>query len=231
MKAMILAAGLGKRMRPLTDHTPKPLLQVAGHYLIEFHLKSLARAGIKEVVINSHWLAEQLPKALGSGSRWGLQLHYSYEPVLLETAGGIIAALPNLSAGTEPFLVVNGDVYTELDLAAWLAQAPALQGERLAYLGMVDNPEHHPAGDFCVDPVNGLLSLFADTDHLHTKTYSGIALFHPNFFAGIAPGPRPLGPLLKQQIRAGHVVGAVLSAYWLDVGTPERFAALQKRLG
>jgi len=228
MKAMILAAGLGKRMRPLTDHTPKPLLKVAGRYLIEFHIERLVRSGIKDIVINTHWLGEQLPEALGDGARWGVTIHYLNEDVLLETAGGIQAALPLLSDGDQPFLVVNGDVYTEMNLTSWLDASPVLNEQSLAYLALVNNPDHNKDGDFCFDAETSKLSLFGVA--LPAYTYSGIALFHPALFANVAPGPSPLGPLLKEYIGKQLVLGTFMSDYWLDVGTPERLTELKHRL-
>jgi len=228
MKAMILAAGLGKRMRPLTDHTPKPLLRVAGRYLIEFHIERLVRSGIKDIVINTHWLGEQLPEALGDGARWGITIHYLNEDVLLETAGGIQAALPLLSDDDQPFLVVNGDVYTEMNLASWLDSSPVLSEQILAYLALVKNPDHNEEGDFCFDAETSKLSLFGAT--LPAYTYSGIALFHPALFKNITVGPSPLGPLLKHYIDKQQVLGTLMSDYWLDVGTPERLTELKQRL-
>ena len=228
MKAMILAAGLGKRMRPLTDNTPKPLLRVAGRYLIEFHLERLAESGFKEVFINTHWLGEQLPKTLGDGERWGLNIHYHYENILLETAGGILAVLPLLSEGEQPFLVVNGDVYTELNLQAWLNDAPEINTQNLAHLALVKNPHHHLRGDFGLDTETGKLSVFGEQSTAFT--YSGIALFHPDFFKGLDTGPIPLAPLLKKYIQAHRVSGKLTLDYWLDVGTPERLDVLKRRL-
>jgi len=228
MKAMILAAGLGKRMRPLTDNTPKPLLRVAGRYLIEFHLERLAESGFKEVCINTHWLGEQLPEALGNGERWGLNVQYHHENTLLETAGGILAVLPLLSEGEQPFLVVNGDVYTELNLQTWLNEAPEINTENLAHLALVKNPSHHLKGDFGIDTETGKLSVFGEQSTAFT--YSGIALFHPDFFKGLDAGPSPLAPLLKKYIQAQRVSGKLISDYWLDVGTPERFDELKLRL-
>lgn len=228
MKAMILAAGLGKRMRPLTDHTPKPLLKVAGRYLIEFHIERLANSGIQDIVINTHWLGEQLPEALGDGARWGLTIHYLNEEVLLETAGGIQAALPLLSDGKQPFLVVNGDVYTEMNLASWLEASPVLTEQSLAYLALVKNPRHNEQGDFCYDAETSQLSLFGDI--LPAYTYSGIALLHPHLFKHVKAGPSPLGPLLKEHVDKQQVRGGLISDYWLDVGTPERLAELKQRL-
>lgn len=228
MKAMILAAGLGKRMRPLTEHTPKPLLKVAGRYLIEFHIERLARSGIKEIVINTHWLGEQLPAALGGGERWGVSIHYLHEAALLETAGGIQAALPWLSDGEQPFLVVNGDVYTEMNLSAWLETAPALDEQNVAYLALVNNPAHNEKGDFTYDAATEKLALVQAGKA--TFTYSGVALFHPALFKNVPKGRSPLGPLLKKYIEQQQVLGSLMSEYWLDVGTPERLAGLKQRL-
>ena len=151
MKAMILAAGLGKRMQPLTNFIPKPLLRVGDHYLIEFHLEKLANAGIRDVVINTHWLAEQIPSALGTGEKWGLNIQYSHEPELLETAGGIEHVLKNLvDDDSDTFLLINGDVYFEWNLGEWLKKAQALVAGKQAFLALVPNPQHHLEGDFCV---------------------------------------------------------------------------------
>ncbi len=228
MKAMILAAGLGTRMRPLTDHTPKPLLQAGGQALIAYHLQQLQRAGIREVLINTHWLADQIERALGDGSQFGLSITYSYEPELLETAGGIAKALPFLSQGEAPFLLLNGDVYCELDLQRWLAQT-RLAPEHLARLALVPNPVHHPGGDFCLDVASERLELPAEGSS-QTFTYAGIALFRPAFFAGVQPVPTRLAPLLFEHIKARRVCGEVITDYWLDVGTPERLAELDARL-
>lgn len=228
MKAMILAAGLGSRMRPLTNHTPKPLIKVSGKHLIEFHIERLMQCGVKEIVINTHWLAEQLPAALGDGAKWGVKIHYLNEEILLETAGGIQAALPFLSDGKQAFLVVNGDIYTELDLSSWIAKAPLLNEQCLAYLALVNNPDHNKKGDFSFEEKSSRVGLLpAD---LPAYTYAGLAIFHPNFFHGLKPGPSPLGPLLRTYIRKQNVYGACITDYWLDVGTPERLAKLKQRL-
>lgn len=227
MKAIILSAGLGTRMRPLTDHTPKPLLKAGGQYLISYHLEKLRAAGISDIVINTHWLSEKLCAALGSGEQWGVRIHYSHEPLLLETAGGIMQALPMLSDGQEPFLVVNGDVYTELDFNTWLAQQHPWPADKLASLVLVPNPEHHPKGDFVLDKTSGLLKENADTPQL---TYSGIGLYLPAFFDGLKIQPMKLGPLLHHFIAQGKIIGTECRDYWLDVGTPERLAELDRRL-
>ena len=236
MRAMILAAGLGKRMRPLTDKVPKPLLKVGGEYLISYHLKQLAKAGIKHVVINTHWLADQLPKALGDGSRWGLSIEYSFEPELLETAGGIINVLSFLEQdGDDSFLLVNGDVYTELDLAEWLHGAPDSTSQNLAYLALAANPDHHPEGDFLLsekDMVGQTKQLLLPTEGNNSPsyTYSGIGLYHLDFFKSESSGPSLLGALIKKQSTLGKVSAAFMSDFWLDVGTPERLQSLQNRL-
>lgn len=228
MKAMILAAGLGKRMRPLTEHVPKPLLKIGEKYLIEFHLEKLAAAGIKDVVINTHWLAQQITANLGGGERWGLRLHYSHEPDLLETAGGIVQALSMLTDEEQPaFLLINGDVYSELDLMSFVRHAPELGVQQEAYLALVDNPSHNVNGDFSLE-ANGLLSDKASTGQ--SLTYAGIALFHRDFFKDQKPGPCQLGPLLHKAISDHRVCGDHTKAYWLDVGTPERLKILRDRL-
>ncbi len=220
--AIVLCAGRGERLRPLTDRRPKPLIDVAGRPLVEHHLQALAEAGVENVVINQGWLGEQLPETLGDGTRFGLHLAYSEEGwPALETAGGIIRALPLLGPG--PFLVVNGDVWTDYPLAALTALALA-DGD-LAHLVMVDNPGHHPGGDFGL--AAGRLTTGAGGDRL---TYSGLGIFHPDFFAGLPAGPRPLAPLLREAISAGRVGGEHYRGAWTDVGTPERLEALRQRL-
>jgi MurNAc alpha-1-phosphate uridylyltransferase len=214
-------------MRPLTDHVPKPLLKVGGKCLIEFHLEKLAAAGIRDVVINTHWLAEQIPAALGSGERWGLRLHYSHEPELLETAGGIVQALSTLTEdGEAEFLLVNGDVYCEVDFASFLNRAAKRGDQHQAHLALVDNPDHNPSGDFVLGQ-GGELS--EQPDQGEYLTYAGLALFHRDFFRDLNPGPSLLGPLLKQAIRDRKVGGEHIRDYWLDVGTPERLQSLNDR--
>jgi MurNAc alpha-1-phosphate uridylyltransferase len=214
MKAMLLAAGRGERLRPLTDQQPKPLLLVRGKPLIVWHLEALARAGIAEVVINLSWLGEQLRARLGSGSEWGLHIEYSDEgPEPLETGGGIFRALPLL--GPAPFLLVNGDVFTGYDLRR-LVPEPDTQ----AHLVVVPNPPHHPAGDFGLE--QGLLSLSGAP----TYTYAGIGLFTPKLFEGCRDGKFPLLPLLHRAINAGQLRGELYTGPWVDVGSPERLAAL-----
>ena len=218
MKAMILAAGRGERMRPLTDHTPKPLLKVGGKSLIVWHLERLAKAGFKEVVINHAHLGEQIEQALGDGSVWGLNVQYSPETSALETAGGIANALPLL--GDAPFLVVNGDVFTEIDFGALQLVSP-----NLAHLVMVDNPPQHPDGDFVVD--SGKVTNQGN----HKLTFSGIGIYHPALFVDVERGQAAkLAPLLRSAMIKGLVTGEHYQGVWHDIGTPERLSFLDKQL-
>ena len=218
MKAMILAAGKGERMRPLTLHTPKPLVKVAGVALIEYHLRALANAGFNELVINHAWLGPQIEEALGDGSQWGLSIQYSPEGEPLETGGGIHKALPLL--GAAPFLIVNGDVWTDFDFSA-LRQTP----ESLAHLVLVDNPEHHPQGDFSLQGDKVI-----DSSAPGSLTYSGIAVLDPALFAGCQPGAFKLAPLLRQAMADGRVTGQHHRGQWVDVGTHERLAQVERLL-
>lgn len=214
MRAMILAAGRGERMRPLTDATPKPLLCAAGRSLIEYHLDALVRAGITDIVINHAHLGAQIEAALGDGARYGARISYSAEPEgALETGGGIYYALPLLGDG--PFLVVNADIWTDFDYATLPAD---FTGE--AYLVLIDNPEHHSAGDFCLQ--SGCVH---DSDGLRL-TFSGIGLYRASLFAGCAPGKFPLAPLLRAAMTRNAVQGMHYQGRWWDIGTPQRLAAL-----
>ncbi|HTV85669.1 MAG TPA: nucleotidyltransferase family protein [Dyella sp.] len=226
--ALIFAAGLGERMRPLTDRTPKPLLPVRGKPLIVWHLEKLAAMDVRYVVINTSHLAEQFPDVLGDGSRWGLRIRYAYEgPVPLETGGGMLNALPLL--GPEPFLAISGDVWTDADLRK-LPTEP----KGLAHLLLVDNPAHHPAGDFALDDRGWLTS-----DGEPKLTYSGIGVFRRELLdnwaslvvnneADARKPPRfKLRPLLDHAIAHGKVGGQRHAGIWTDVGTPERLASLQ----
>ena len=216
---MLLAAGRGERMRPLTDALPKPLVQVGGRALIEWHLQALARAGIREVVINLSWLAEKLRAALGDGRDFGVSISWSEEgPVPLETGGGIFRALPQLGPG--PFLVVNADIWTDIDFAR-LRLEPAAH----AHLVLIPNPAHHPRGDFGLE---GDRVVIRESERL---TYSGVGVYRSEFFAGCTAGRFPLLPLLNRAIAAGRVHGEVHSGQWCDVGTAERLAGLSARLG
>jgi MurNAc alpha-1-phosphate uridylyltransferase len=232
MKALILAAGRGERMRPLTETTPKPLLEAGGKRLVEWHLEALARAGVREIVINTAHLAAQFPAALGDGRRWGVRIAYSHEgEEPLETGGGMLHALALL--GDEPFIAVNGDVWLDYDLAR--LREPA----GLAHLVLVDNPPHHPRGDFGLE-ASGRVS---DDRRLPRLTFSGLGVYRPALFAhwraviGDTVGSRreppafPLAPLLRAAMTAGSVSGERFTGTWLDVGTPERLHALRARLG
>ena len=218
MKAMVLAAGRGERMRPVTDTLPKPLLSVGGRPLIAWHLAALARAGIREVVINLSWLGEKLRAALGDGAAFGVAITYSEEgPVPFETGGGIFRALPLLGDG--PFLVVNGDVWTDMDFGAL-----TLEPQALAHLMLIRNPVHHPRGDFGLE--DGCLTAGA----AERFTYSGVGVYRPQFFAGCEAGRFPLLPLLNRAIAARRLRGELFGGEWCDVGTPERLASLDARL-
>jgi len=221
MKAMILAAGRGERMRPLTDHTPKPLLLAGGRPLIEWHIQRLAACGIRQLVINHAWLGAQIEQVVGDGSRFGIEIAYSPESTALETAGGIATALPLL--GEAPFVVVNGDVLSDVDFSFLQQVAQQLDGkQRLAHLLLVDNPLHNPAGDFGLLADGWLAATPADGNGL---TFSGIAAYHPALFATTPAGePAKLAPLLRAAMAQGKVSGSRLDGLWLDVGTPERLA-------
>lgn len=230
MKALIFAAGLGERMRPLTNHTPKPLLHAGGKRLVEWHLEKLAALGVREVVINTSWLAEQFPQTLGDGAHWGLSLRYSCEGTTpLETGGGMLHALPLL--GDAPFLLVNGDVWTDYDFAR-LPREP----EGLAHLVMVDRPPQATQGDFALD----------DDGHVRSEganrlTYSGIGVYRPQLLddwrshssdagADETPPRFRLAPILRAHMAQGRIRGEHHRGRWTDVGTPERLAGLDAEL-
>lgn len=220
MKAMILAAGRGERMRPLTDHTPKPLLRVAGKPLIVHHLEALRAAGFTDLVINTGHLGEQLPARLGDGRQWGVRIAWSPEPPdALETGGGIFNALPLL--GAKPFLVVNSDIWTDYPFA----RLPATL-TKLAHLVLVDNPPHHPEGDFALADSGGVTETGAPR-----LTFSGISVLRPELFNGCAPGRFPLGPLLRRAMAKGQVSGERHTGDWRDIGTPQRLAELERERG
>jgi MurNAc alpha-1-phosphate uridylyltransferase len=245
MLAMILAAGRGERMRPLTDHTPKPLLQAGGKPLIVWHIERLVHADITELVINHAHLGAQIEHALGDGSRLGASIHYSDEGTALETAGGIAFALPLL--GNEVFAVVNGDVYCDYDFSNLSARASKLANSTdMAHLVLVNNPEHNLKGDFALQGsrvipstplaplVRGELGSSPDKGRLGgvaVLTFSGIGLYKPALFANIARGTKtPLAPLLREQIAAGRVSGEHHRGLWMDIGTPQRLDELDKLL-
>lgn len=231
MIAMLLAAGRGERMRPLTDHTPKPLLEVGGKALIVRHIESLVRAGIRDLVINHAHLGAQIETALGDGSRFGAHIRYSPEAQALETAGGIANALPLL--GDDAFAVVNSDVFCDYDFARLHERAAGLKANGdAAHLVLVDNPPQHPDGDFGLadsrvsDPRSSALS-----SQSSTLTFSGIGIYQPALFRGIPRGGiAPLAPLLRAQIALGKVSGERHRGLWVDVGTPQRLAELDSQL-
>jgi MurNAc alpha-1-phosphate uridylyltransferase len=225
MKAMVLAAGRGERLRPITDTLPKPLVRVAGKPLIVYHLEALARAAVRDVVINLSWLPDKLRTALRDGSEYGVRITYIDEgPVALETGGGIFNAIQLLGPG--PFLVVNGDTFTDIDFGAVLARADAdTRSGALARLVLVPNPTQHPQGDFGLEGEQVVERL---TGRL---TYSGVGVYRPEFFEGCSGGKFPLLPLLKRAIAAGRLRGQLHEGEWCDVGTPQRLAELDERVG
>lgn len=223
MKAMILAAGFGKRMRPLTDHCPKPLLKVNDKALIEYHIEELAAAGFNELVINHAYLGEQIEHYLGDGSRYGVNINYSPETEPLETAGGIAKALPLL--GDEPFLVVNGDVWIDYDFKQLI-----LNDVKLGHLVLVSNPEHNPTGDF----VLAANSIAMKTANETAFTFAGLSVLHPQLFKNAEgkdlSGKIKLLDVLLPAIQDGLISGELFNGDWVDVGTPERLQALDERI-
>ncbi|MFT6430485.1 MAG: MurNAc alpha-1-phosphate uridylyltransferase [Halopseudomonas sp.] len=220
MKAMILAAGKGERMRPLTLHTPKPLIPVAGKPLIQWHMQALARAGLTDLVVNHAWLGEQLVAALGDGTPLGVRIQWSAESEPLETGGGVQRALSLL--GGEPFVLVNGDIWTAFDFTG-LCLPPG----KHAHLVLVDNPIHKAVGDFHLEGVQVSNPL----EGASTLTYSGIAVLSPQLFAGYEAGAFALAPLLRAAADRGLVSGEYFSGIWLDVGTPERLVEAERLAG
>ena len=211
---MILAAGRGERMRPLTDTMPKPLLKVAGKMLIEYHLEKLKAAQITDVVINHAWLGEKIEQVLGDGSRYGLNIKYSAETEALETAGGIVNALPLL--GHTPFIVINGDIFCDIDFSTLLAPISGL-----AHLVLVDNPEHNPEGDFALSD-SGFVSQMSE----NKLTFSGIGIYHPDLFKNKAKGKLALAPVLREAMDQHFVTGSHYQGMWHDIGTAERLTEL-----
>lgn len=211
MNAMILAAGRGERLRPYTDTCPKPLLEVKGMPLVEYHLQALARAGIESVVINVSWLADMIEQRLGDGSRFGLQIIYSREDEALETAGGILQALSWLD---DRFIVINGDVFTDYDFK----QLPEIDAD--AHLVLVDNPAHNPAGDFTLKHKQ------VGNEEAGRLTFAGIAVYRKSFFDGLSQGKRALAPLLRKAAEHKQVSGEYYEGDWFDVGTVERWKGL-----
>jgi len=218
MKAMILAAGRGERLRPLTDTTPKPLIKVAGKSLIEYHLNNLAKAGITEIIINTSWLADKIHEELADGSQYNVTIQYSDEGEALETAGGIIKALPLL--GDEPFLVVNGDIWCDYNFS----DLPKFKTDKLAHLILVNNPKHNQEGDFALQ--NGLIKNSAETMY----TFSGIGIYRVDFFSEQPAGTSPLAPIIREKCTQDLVSGQYYDGLWTDVGTLERLQELEKQL-
>jgi len=220
MKAMILAAGRGERLRPLTDRMPKALVDAGGKPLLAWHLERLRRAGVREVVINVSHLASQITQRFGNGAEYGLAVHWSHEPQALETAGGIAQALALL--GAAPFLLVNADIWCDYEFSGLRNHG---LGSHLAHLVLVRNPPHHPAGDFSLD------GAAVGTGPAPRYTYSGIAMLSPELVTGIRPGDKaPLGPMLIAAAARGAVTGELHQGVWRDIGTAERLAALQAML-
>lgn len=226
MKAMILAAGRGERMRPLTDTIPKPLLKVAGKCLIEYHIEALVKAGITELIINHAWLGEKIEAQLEDGQQYGVSIHYSREAQALETAGGIKKALPLL--GDEPFIVVNGDVFTDYSFT----HLTRLKSEQPAHLVLVENPEHNTGGDFYCLNQQVFDQLPDEQSQIKVKryTFSGIARYHPKFFHDMEQGKQALAPMLRAAMARQQVSGEIHYGHWLDIGTPERLQALNDKL-
>ena len=218
MRAMILAAGRGERLRPLTDELPKPLVEIAGKPLIEYHLEALARAGFREVVINQGHLGDLLPEMLGNGSRWGVNIHWSDEqPEALETGGGIFKALPLL--GSAPFLVINGDLWTDYPFA----RLRAVKCD-WAHLVMVPNPSHNPVGDFALAGAR-----IRETGD-RKLTFSGMAVYNPRLFDGCQPGKFSVVPLVRLAMENHLVTGEEFQGDWNDIGTLERLDATRKKV-
>ncbi|MCU7834443.1 MAG: nucleotidyltransferase family protein [gamma proteobacterium symbiont of Taylorina sp.] len=228
MKAMILAAGRGERMRPLTDNLPKPLLQVAGKSLIEYHIEALVKAGTTQLVVNHAWLGEKIEAHLGDGSQYGAAIIYSREDQALETAGGIIKALDIL--GDEPFIVVNGDIYTDYSFDSLKYFVTSFKNnQQTAHLILVPNPPHHIKGDFyCQD---NILSEQKNNLKGQRFTFSGIACYKPEFFKNLPAGKQALGPLLRSAMSIQMVSGEIYEGLWCDIGTPQRLEEINDRYG
>jgi MurNAc alpha-1-phosphate uridylyltransferase len=230
MRAMILAAGRGERMRPLTDITPKPLLQAGGKPLIVWHIERLVKAGINEIIINHAWLGHLIEAALQDGRRWGARISYSPEPQALETAGGIARALDFFQ--DEAFLVINGDIWCDWDPVEALQQGALLaHTQKLAWLLLTANPEHHASGDFLLSPSHEVLDNPAP-GHASALTFTGIGVYRPALFRDIEKSRAArLAPLLRQAMQTHQVTGRQYTGIWVDVGTPARLNALDRQLG
>lgn len=211
MNAMILAAGRGERLRPHTDTCPKPLLNVKGKPLISYHFEALAKAGIKQVVVNVSWLGDKIQAAMGSGEQFGLEIVYSRETQVLGTAGGIVHALEKLD---DRFMVINGDVVTDYPFQHLLSK------HSIAHLVLVKNPAHHPQGDF------GLSTGYVNRNTEGQHTFAGISCFHKSFFEGLVHGKQALAPLLRTAIEVQQITGELYEGSWIDVGTLERWESV-----
>jgi N-acetyl-alpha-D-muramate 1-phosphate uridylyltransferase len=223
VRAMILSAGRGERMRPHTDHLPKPLLPVGGRPLIEQHLVALRDAGVSEVVVNLGWLGGKIRDALGDGSRWNVRIRYSEEGwPALETGGGLLHALPLL--GEAPFVVVNGDVYTDYPVERLVQRARELPPKTLAHLVLVSNPSHHPQGDFALHGER------ITAEGVHRHTFSGLSVHRPELFRKCTPGRFPMLPLWLRAAEHGRLTGELYEGVWSDVGTPQRLSELEVAL-
>lgn len=227
MKAMILAAGRGERMRPLTETTPKPLLEVGGKPLIVYHLEALSKAGVSEVIVNIAYLGEQIRAYLGDGSRWGLKITYSEEPEPLETAGALLQALPLL--GDSPFLLINGDVWTDFPLESLMNSS---LDHSLGRLVFVNNPEHNPQGDFIVASKENVPCVQHKDGVQQAYTFSGIGLFSPDIIQRYPDKRRifPLREVFAYAIEQELLLGQVYAGQWWDIGTPQRLAELDELL-
>ncbi len=233
MKAMILAAGLGTRMRPLTDHTPKPLLKAAGKPLIQYHIESLAASGVNDLVINTSWLGQQIACYIENNSLVDGAIQVIHEESPLETAGGIINALPQLISNGEAafFIVVNGDVWTDFNYTELLDIAANIPPSTLAHLVMVSNPPQHPEGDFYLSSNGEVCDVRPEQDkHAERLTFSGISLLNAKLFDGYTAGKRPLAPLLRDAMNKHHVSGHKTNCIWMDIGTPERLEQLNHHI-
>ncbi len=225
VKAMILAAGRGNRLRPITDTTPKPLVPLCGKPLIEYHIEKLAAAGVTDIVINHAWLGEKIEQSLGNGQRWGVNIHFSPEPEGgLETAGGIINALPLL--GEDPFLVINGDVFCDYRFEQLIEEAQSMQqepGARLAHLVLVPSPDHNSTGDFG-------LNQQGKVEEQGQYTFAGLSVLHPQLFAGMDVDFIRLAPILREAMQQGLVSGELETGLWSDIGTLERLQQTERLL-
>jgi len=224
MKAMILAAGRGERMRPLTDTLPKPLLQIAGKSLVEYHIENLVKAGITELVINHAWLGDKIEAQLGDGSRYGANIQYSKETQALETAGGIHNALALL--GNSPFIAINGDIFTDYPFTQLMAASKHITDSVSAHLILVNNPAHNPEGDFyCI--AQCVYNELSEKQQAQRYTFSGMACYHPDFFRHLKAGKQALGPMLRNAMAEQQVSGEIYQGLWSDIGTPQRLEEIQ----